>query len=279
MPVEIEFMPEPEEKSLSVSADQLALAQKELGNMAMAVSALRESFKPGTTQVENSEVVVYLGALHRCSDDLAKRLGTSIREVNEVDRLTASLRKANLEIHRIESLAGAAVSPSTVQLGITNLANLMRAWWRKEGFGHISNLSFGENGSLEAELSFQPSVGMLDMLGEEPVTGRLRAAEHLVSLQNRGYVLYHAADRHAQVLDCDRTRKAAEANIMERFPSAYIWNMSSRLITGKSRIENESLPGARQALTSVTIRIRKLEDVKALEQLPYMTPDFISGIY
>ncbi|WAS56241.1 hypothetical protein MK974_24385 [Burkholderia ambifaria] len=213
------------EATLTLSADQQAVAQKKVRDLHHAVgtilSVLRDS---GEIDAELATNCVKVAEFNLA--DLCKALGVETFSAAEREQRYAELRKANFRIRNLEAQIGATLSPEATQHAIKNIAERLNNWWRHEGFGYVHELNFGAYGVCHGEFtcSLRGSSWLLD--SDTPVTDKETRAAWIESVRVRGFELIKDG-REWAILDCDASRKALLNLIAMRLPSAKVFKFSN----------------------------------------------------
>jgi hypothetical protein len=197
-----------------------------------------------------------MGVIEHDLAGLGKQLGVSTQANDRLEDRHAEIRKANLRIHELENLLGSERSPETIQPALKVLTKRLNDWWSLEGFGHISDMSFGEY-SLKVDFSCQffgckPNIG-----STEGMTHKERKKLWYEQLEARGFELMEG-DGEKGLRDCPATREALRLLFAQRFSRHTIFEFRSR----------ETKKGSK--LVSVNVYIY---DLAPIVQLPFPPED------
>jgi hypothetical protein len=150
-------------------------------------------------------------------------------------------------------------SPQQLQLAMRDMRDRVRAWWKREGLGHTSEVRLSESGHLEIEFSCSPYSEIEERMYEEDPSlsdaeRRARAQRHF---EERGFVLFAEPGNDVNVRDCDASCQTLRQLIAQAFPSSFVRSMDTR--------------GTRSGvfvLQSMHVIIRDLAEVFALPAPP-----------
>lgn len=167
-----------------------------------------------------------MGVIEHDLANLGKQLGVSTQANDRLELRHAEIRKANLRIHELENLLGSEQSPETIQPALKVLTKRLNDWWSLEGFGHISDMSFGEY-SLKVDFSCQffgckPNIG-----STEGMSHKERKKLWYEQLEARGFELMEG-DGEKGLRDCPATREALRLLFAQRFSRHTIFEFRSR---------------------------------------------------
>lgn len=192
--------------------------------------------------------------------DLGKLLGIELDSLKARQERYSALREANYKVANLERQLGQAASPATVRPAVATLCQKVRAWWRQEGFGHVSEVSVGEYGmavKLSCYLMFRT---MLD--SDTPLTDKQSKEDWYKSLQERGFELVPSRNDDPMVAATTENLQLLEELIRKAFPSARLGTVSAQFANGGS--DDYSRTGLRE----LDIFLPELAEVAALPDLP-----------
>jgi hypothetical protein len=207
--------------------------------------------RDGTVDAELAENFVKVAEFELV--DLCRALGLETNGTREMTRRYAELRAANARVHELETLLGNTQSPETTQAALKNLADRLETWWGKEGFGLVSDVSFG---AYSCKVNFSCILyGDFRLIDSPtPVSDKERKRLWHESLRERGFVLVQEGSRDLRIQDCDVSRQALMRLVKTRLPSFKI-----------SEFTNHSLQGSSEfALRSVEGYIHNIADIQGL---------------
>lgn len=242
---------------LTLTAEQVATikrltkdAQQGLVTLPWILDQTAEGKAEGLTR-EHARNVMNVVETHL--RDLGKLLGVDTEAAQRIEERHADIRRANLEVRRLEQLLAQQMPTEAIQPALYQLGKQLYRWWQLEGFGHVSEISFGEH-SLNAQFSCQFIGCKPTVEGGEAMTPAERKAQWLASLERRGFVLID--DDGKGVSDCPQSREALRNLFALRLPGAKIYQFASR----------EGRHGSK--LVDVHVRLYNLEHITALPVPP-----------
>lgn len=161
--------------------------------------------------------------------DLAKLgqlLGVETESAERIEQRHADIRRANLRVRELEGLLGQAQPTAAILPALRSLSAQLNQWWDLEGFGHVSEIAYGE---YNAKVTFSCSfIGCKpELVAPEGATHKERKALWLSSLQARGFVLLDD-DGDRGVKDCAESRAALRALFARRLGDAHVSQFVSR---------------------------------------------------
>lgn len=161
--------------------------------------------------------------------DLAKLgelLGVATESGERIEQRHADIRRANLRVRELEGLLGQAQPIGAIQPALHGLHRQLYAWWQLEGFGHLSEVAFGEY-STKVSFSCMFHGVRTKLVAAEGLTRKERLALWLADLQARGFVLLDDEGEKG-VKDCPESREAMRALFAQRLGDARIGQFVSR---------------------------------------------------
>lgn len=182
---------------------------------------------------------------------LGKLMGVATESAERIEQRHGDIRRANLRVHELERLLGQAQPIEAIQPVLRTLCEQLNGWWDLEGFGHISEIAFGEY-NLKVSFCCQFIGCKPHLVAPEGATHKERKALWLASLQARGFVLLDD-DGDKGVKDCPESRDAMRALFAQRLGNAWI----SQFVSRESRANGSKL-------VSVEVVIRDLALIRAL---------------
>lgn len=207
------------EVKLKLSRDKNAVALRKIRQISDAVGTIFSVIKDGTAVsaelATNCVKVAEFELSHLC-----KTLGIETDSAKEREQRYADLRAANTRVRELEAMLGSTQPPEATQAALKNMADQLNRWWDLEGFGHISDIAFGQYGcKVDFSCNLFGDFRLLD--SDTPVSDKDRKQRWYESLQERGFVLVED-DREWSVSDCDASRKVLQDLIVSRIPSARV---------------------------------------------------------
>lgn len=151
---------------------------------------------------------------------LGKLLGVETESAERIEQRHADIRRANLRVRELEGLLGQAQPTTALLPALRGLSEQLNQWWDLEGFGHISEIVYGD---YTAKVTFSCSfIGCKpSLVAPEGATHKERKALWLASLQARGFVLLDD-DGDRGVKDCAESRAALRALFAQRLGDAHV---------------------------------------------------------
>jgi hypothetical protein len=207
------------EANLALTADQKAVAIKKIADLHHAVETIYSTLKAGHPLDAGLATNCVKVAEFNLSD-LCKAIGVETFSSKEREQRYADLRAANMKVHELEKQLGATVTPEATQHALKNMADHLNQWWDLEGFGHISEISFGQYVcTVNFSCSLFGDFRIID--SETPVSDRGRKEDWHDSLRERGFVLANE-DRDWSVVDNDANRAILIDLFATRLPSSKV---------------------------------------------------------
>jgi hypothetical protein len=152
--------------------------------------------------------------------------------------------------------------PQQIQAAMREMSDRVKAWWKKEGLGHTSEIHLGQGGMLEVEFSCSLYMEFIELMYAEDATlsEPARRARVLEQFESRGFSTVAEPGGDPAVRDCDTSRQTLDLLVKTAFPSAIVRCIESRATRGGAFV-----------LLSMTVLIRDLADVFALPAAPAET--------
>jgi len=204
------------EQLVVLNEDQKAVVLKELKELYHAAAHLYESVNKDNLSLEMRRVLCSLCESHigRASvmlhydSDLAKE-----REERFIE-----IRAANMRIHELERQLGCCDITNILPQKLKSLSSSIRDWWRKDGFGHVSDISFTEYGYVHVRLCCL-LMNHNSSWSDKPVTQAKTREQWIEDLKGRWHLFQPEAREWSPVLD-NHNRDELMRTIKARFPSA-----------------------------------------------------------
>lgn len=239
------------EPTINLNPDDKAVAMRTIRELFGSLGHIHEALKGGTgLNVEMATNILKLGEFHLA--DLGKILAIETDSALERERRNADLRNANLRVHELQKQLGNAQAPELTQLSLKALSRHLRAWWTQHGFGHVSEIQFGEH-SCRATFSCHLFGDRKIVNSSTPVSDELNEKAWHEELVQRGFVL-NAEGREISLRDCDQNRSALNGFFEKSMPSATVF---------KHENVRQALSGI-YVLRSVDVTIRDIAEILAL---------------
>lgn len=210
----------PENQELTLNEDQCAVIIKKARDVQFAMSTLMDFLKNGNGSIDEELTRNVLGVSEHYLADIGKEMGVPTQSEADIEERHARLRAANMRVRELEELVGAQQTPEMTQMALKNMADHLNAWWDYEGFGHISNIHFGQYG-CEVDFCCMLFGNFHVTNSPTPVSDKERKRLWHESLIERGFVLT-SEDRDICIEDCDQNRKTLLELFAQRLPSAKV---------------------------------------------------------
>jgi hypothetical protein len=211
--------PESNKPDIVLDEDATAVVKRMIKETQEALASL-VFFMDSPEPLEHESARSVLSVAEYRMADIGKKLGVETMSGDEIERRHLALRTANGRVRELEAQLGNAQSPQLTQLGVRTLEERINAWWRHEGFGLVSETTFGPY-ICKVKLSCGLYGDYSSTLSETPISDKERKRLWLQSLREQGYVL--TDEKHeVGVLDCDASRAALCAFISSRLPTARV---------------------------------------------------------
>jgi len=145
-----------------------------------------------------------------------KKMGyEGILEREQNERLS-EIRSLNDENRELRKQLGEKVTNEDFREKIKNICSNFKRWWNIEGFGHVSEMSFREYGTLTVKLSGNISRSYYED-EERTEEEKIKYLEELgFSIDNEKYVIFN-----------DSNINLLKKLLTEKYPSAKIWKIES----------------------------------------------------
>ena len=243
---------------IGLDEDGRAVALRHLGMIAMAGNTLRRSVVNPQETVDMRFASTALRSIEGNLADLSKALRVPLETQAEVEQRNAALRAAHQRVQQLEDEM-ARRSTHGIAFGLKGLEEGFRRWWRREGLGSVSEVTFFSYG-MQAKLSGM-LFGRLSLLDSDtPVSDDKSYSRWLDSLGARGFVICRSPvpnrDQDCEIVDCDATRQALRALLAAALPSCEIRSITSHDIKGL------------MALRNIDILVRDLDEIALLDPAP-----------
>lgn len=245
-------------QTAELDADQRAVLLREAQHIMFAFKTLVDfSQKDSAVPRDLAYNILYTSESRMA--ELGKLLGVELDSAKAREERYAALRAANYKVANLERQLGQAAEPATVLPAVAALCEKVRAWWRNEGFGHVSEVSIGQYGmtvKLSCYLMFRT---MLD--SDSPITDKQSKADWYKSLEDRGFELVYARNDEPMVAATTENQELLEELVLQTFPSARLASFSAHF---RSRGPGES---PQSALRDFELFLPQLAEVAALPDL------------
>jgi hypothetical protein len=252
--------PECNKPDIVLDEDATAVV-KRLAKEAQQALASLVYFMDSSEPLEHESARTVLSVAEYRMADIGKRLGVETMSGEKVERRHRDLRIANERVRELEAQLGNAQSPELTKLAVRAMEERINDWWRQEGFGHVSEISFGPY-VCKVKLSCSLFGDFAVIASETPISDKERKRLWHESLRQRGFVL---TEEHSEVgvLDCDASREALCGFIKSRLPTAQV-------ISFENHVRRQS----GYVLRGADVYIRNWEEIMAL---PVGVPEKTEG--
>jgi len=205
-----------QESLVILNEDQKAVALKELQELYSAAAHLYETVKKGELSLEMRRVLCSLCESY--TGKVSTVLGYDSDLARELEERFADIRTANMRIHELERQLGCCDITNVLPQKLKALSKSIRDWWRKEGFGHVSDIRFTEYVYIHVKLNCLV-MNYGDSMSDEPVTQARTRKQWIEDLKAR-WNLFQPEAREWSALFDDHNRDELMRTIAARFPSA-----------------------------------------------------------
>lgn len=239
---------------VALNEDQKAVALRDCAKACSLYSDLHRRIKGGSFDIEIRRVILSLA--ENLVVKIGETLGYETDLKQEMEQRFAEIRERNAEIHELKKQLGRAGDIETLPKKLALLSEKLRAWWRKQGFGHISDIRFTEHGLCHVDLSCH-LFGDFALTGSDtPVTDDERRGNWLEELQALGFEIAREGSYDANIVDSDASRKLIHAMVQERFPSAWVTEFAQHF-----NVQHQKF-----YLRSAKVIIRNLAEIDVLQE-------------
>lgn len=251
-------MPPLDETSIVLTEDQQAVLDRTIKEIQQNLANLIWLRKDGETLMRGvATSVMNLTESH--IKTLGELLGVETEASEKIKKRHGEIRAANLEIHRLNALVGSSQDLAQVQLALKSMAEKLYDWWKLEGFGHTSSISFGEY-NAKVEFSCMLFGDFSVIASPTPISDKDRKVLWKQSLADRGFVLFKESGNGTRVKDCEQTRSALNDLFGQRLPGSKITRF----------ISHEGKNGS--VLDGIEVVIRSIELIGELPVPPRVIP-------
>ncbi|MDT8925248.1 hypothetical protein RBE51_20860 [Pseudomonas taiwanensis] len=248
-------VPQLDETPISLNPDQDAVLQRTVKEIQQNLGSLLW-FKSQDTNLTRGVASSVLNITEGHIKTLGELLEVATQAAADSEQRHAELRRANMEIHRLEALIGGAQDLASVQLAIAAMVEQLNGWWSLDGFGHVRDVYFGQY-NCKADFSCRLFGHYPLTNSATPISDKEQKALWEQSLVDRGFVLFDGRDGDGQCLrDCQTNRDLLKALFAQRLPSARIHRF----------VSHEAKNGS--VLDGLEVYIRKIEQIKTLPVPP-----------
>lgn len=205
------------DETIKLSPDATSVALRKIRQIQETMGTIGGLLRQeGTVDAELTENCLKVAEFEL--SNLCSTLGVETDGYREKEQRYADIRAANARARKFEAMLGDAQSPQATQAALNNLEDRLGAWWRKEGFGLVSDVAFGAHAcKINFSCSLFGDFHIVD--SQTPVSDKDRKQRWYESLREQGFVLVEEERGRCQVLDCDASRLALTRLLKSRLPS------------------------------------------------------------
>lgn len=224
-----------EENIVVFNDDQKAILLKALKDINFANGQLYEWVSKGVLTEEMSKTLPSL--IENYFSEAAKVLNYESHLLAEKEKRYEDIRKANQIIRELKEKLGSSKPVDGLQEQLKHLSEIVREWWDKEGFNHVSEMQFYPYGGLKLDFCF-----MLDhysSFSKTPETDKRNKKDHVQNLREIGFEFADfEKDRSEKLylIDNPNNRSLLTQFLTERFPSIEIHSWENRSSYAKKDI-------------------------------------------
>lgn len=205
-----------QEQIVTLNEDQKAVVLNELRDLHHAAAHMCGDVQKDALTVEMRRILCSLCEAHIAK--AAEILGYDSDIAEEREKRFIDIRTANMRIHELERQLGCCDITNIVPQKLKALSRSIRDWWKKEGFGHVSDIRFTEYGYVQVKLCCLLMNHDYSM-SDEPVTQAKTRKQWIEDLNSRWHLFQPEAREWSPALD-DHNRDELVRTIKSRFPSA-----------------------------------------------------------
>lgn len=232
-----------EDKTIvNLTDKQLKDYKANFSHIALVLNQINSKIDDNTLEEGYKETL--LKNLHNRVIDMLDVLGYETILKKENEERYKEIKSINTENRELRRQLGEKVSNEDMREKLKNLSKITKDWWRKEGFGHISEISYSENGYVKLKLSGH----IFDDYDYDEATGT-KKSDYLIS---KGFEVSVESRSGGSVIDNDNNKKLLEQLLLSKYPSSDIVSITN----WKSRNSDN------YDLRDIEVMIYNLEDIK-----------------
>lgn len=204
--------------TINLTADAEAVGLKTISSLQLALATIAERLKAGTLDSALATTCLQLAEFNL--SEIGQILCIQTDSAADRAKRFVEVRAANEKVRELSELLGGKQSPEVTKLSIQALDARLNDWWDFEGFGHISEISFGRYG---CKVVFSAALnGPRPLVGSStPVSDVAAELAWQTELVTRGFMLTDVPGaRDLALLDCDHNRDLMAQLIVGKMPSA-----------------------------------------------------------
>lgn len=245
----------PEEKVIEFNADDKAVILKTAADLYHSMSWFHENVTKGRLTDETLKTSLSI-AEFRLSD-LAKKTGYQSKLSKEIDARYAEIRKLNERVRTLEDQLASGSDTATLTHKLRRMGDIIKAWYRKDGFGHVSEITFCDWGSARCKFSGMLCLRDHHFNSDTPETDKQTYEQWLQNLIDSGWDLYfQEGKRDVYLIDNTNNQNRIKGLFAGRFPTAAITDFHSHV----SYVDHETV-----YIRDIDVIIRDFTEIDAGE--------------
>ena len=202
-----------------LNADDSAVALKAITSAHSALGVMYEHIKEKKPlDAEYANNILYMCESYW--SDIGKILKIETDSAFERNQRHKQVRAAHERVRELEKQIGSSATPESIQQCIAHMNALISAWWRKFGFGFVSDVKFSRGGCY-ADFSCHLNGDFLFIDSPTPISDKEAKENWFASLREAGYILTPGR-RDQDLVDCDHNREILVRLFAKYAPSAQI---------------------------------------------------------
>lgn len=225
---ELNFSRNEDKTLVKLDDDQKSVALKGIKDLHFSLSELMGRIKSDSLEEGFKNTLLSLSESYLT--DILKPLGYDSHLAEEKNKRHVEIRSLNEANRELRKQLGEKVSAEDVREKLKNLSGIIRKWWKKDGLGHTSDISYGEYVGATVKLCCM-SFGDFGMLShsENPVSNKELKKKWIESLTTeKGLLTQGKNDGHdVEIVDNDQNRNILISQIKKRFPSSFITKVTN----------------------------------------------------
>lgn len=241
-------------KMVKLDSSQLAAMYQEVRSSSGALGYICQLAKDNALTAEYATQALFVS--QACLGDLSQLLGVPTGSATEKALHSRRLDAADARIRELEALLARGASAAAMGAALGQFARKLTAWWDAQGFGHLKEVSFSDQGACKVTLSgYLTHKNQFSGLPDS-ASSQAHRMGWFEELQRQGY-LFEALDIRGgeKAVDCDSNRALLTQLVQRTFPSASILGFRS---------ERHYSTG-RQCIAEVLVSITDLSDIEQLD--------------
>lgn len=216
---------------VKLTPDQKTVALKSIKEMFSALKAMYEWVDADTLYPDMKDTVPH--NLEYYLSDLCRAISYDSDSEKKIKERHVELKKANMRIYELEKQIGENADIDIVPKVLKVLQEKISKFWKKEGFGHVSELNFTGWGNAKITFSGMlfPDHGF-STYSKTPETDKITSSQWIKNLKDRGFILAKESDNsriEEHVIDNEINRKLIIDLIQKRFQTAKVIEFKSHL--------------------------------------------------